>query len=130
MNRVLRNLLCVTIATVCLWGQASTGEIRIEVKDPSGAPMDASGQLKSVATGAERAFRTDPQGAWTFEEVPSGAYRLTVLRDGFATQTLPVDVKSGRPILRTVKMALGHAPQSQVDVVDTMPLPGVDLSTN
>jgi outer membrane receptor protein involved in Fe transport len=128
MIRVLGNILGISLAAVCLWGQTPTGEIRVEVRDPSGAPMEASGQLKNVATGADRAFRTDAQGAYIFEDVPSGAYRLTVSRDGFATQTIPVDVKTGKTVERTVKMALGHAPQTQVDVVETMPLPGVDLS--
>jgi outer membrane receptor protein involved in Fe transport len=130
MNRIGRNLWCVAVVASLLQAQVSTGELRIEVADPSGAPMAASGRLKSVATGAERRFQTDAQGQYTFEGVPSGNYRLEVVRDGFVTQTVGVSLQSGKPVLRTVKMALAQAAQSKVDVVETMPLPGVDLSPN
>ena len=39
-----------------------TGQINLEVKDPSGAPMAASGKLESVAPGVQRTFQTDAQG--------------------------------------------------------------------
>ncbi len=131
MNLVGRSLLCIAVAMVgLLHGQVPAGQIQIEVLDPSGAPMQASGHLKSVATGADRGFQTDAQGKYTFDGVPFGAYRLEVSRNGFVTQTLPVDVPSDKPVLRAVRMALAQAPQSKVDVVETMPLPGVDLSAN
>jgi outer membrane receptor protein involved in Fe transport len=131
MNRAGRNLLCFTVAMgFALRGQVPVGEIGVQAADPTGAPMEASGRLKSVAPGVDRAFRTDSQGAYTFEGVPYGSYRLTVTRGGFVTQTLPVDVQSAKPVVVTVKMPLAQAPQSKVDVVDTMPLPGVDLSAD
>ena len=131
MNRAGRNLLCAVVAMVgLLQAQVPAGQIRIEVEDPSGAPMAAAGQLKSVATGAERAFQTDAQGTYTLEGVPPGNYRLTVTRDGFATQTVPVNAQSAKSVLRIVKMALSQGPRSNVNVVETMPLPGVDLSPN
>jgi outer membrane receptor protein involved in Fe transport len=129
MGLVRGNLLFALVLVVKLLpGQVPAGEIRIEVEDPSGAPMAASGHLKSVATGMSRVFQTDPQGKYAFEALPYGNYRLEVARDGFVTQTVPVNLQSGNPVLRRVKMALAQAPQSQVDVVETMPLPGVDLS--
>ena len=126
-----RNLLCaVVVIAGLLPGQVPTGEIRIEVEDPSGAPMAASGHLKNVATGVNRVFQTDPQGKYRFDSVPYGNYRLEVARDGFVAQTVPVNLQSGLPVLHTVKLALARAAQSKVEVVETMPLPGVDLSPN
>src|ERR1019366_3994863 len=89
MNLIGRNLLRVTVALLCLGvlqGQIPAGEIRVEVIDPSGAPMGASGHLKSVATGGDRPFQADAQGTYTFDGVPYGTYRLEVSRDGFVTQ--------------------------------------------
>jgi outer membrane receptor protein involved in Fe transport len=126
-----RKLLSLALAiTFFLQAQTPAGELRIQVNDPSGAPMEASGHLRNNATGADRAFETDGQGFYAFTGVPPGAYKLEIARAGFITQTLSLDLKSDKPLLRTVKMALASAPQSSLDVVDTMPLAGVDLSVD
>jgi outer membrane receptor protein involved in Fe transport len=129
------NLAGVAVALVylgaCLGpllGQVPTGQIRVEVLDPSGAPMEASGRLKSVAGGVDRAFQTDAQGAYTFDGVPFGSYRLELSRTGFVTQTVRLEVQPGNAVARTIKMALAQGPQSKVDVVATTPLAGTDLS--
>lgn len=113
--------------TAALYCQAPTGEIRLDVKDPSGADMQASGQLENLANGGVRNFQTDAVGAYTFSSLPYGRYRLEINREGFATQSLLIDVESGTPISRTVVMALGTAPTT-LDVVGTTPLAGGDLS--
>ena len=124
-----RKLLSLALAiTFFLQAQTPAGELRIQVEDPSGAPMEASGSLRNNVTGADRAFETDTQGFYAFTGVPPGAYKLEISRAGFATQTLSLDVKSDKPVLRTVKLSLASAPQSSLEVVDTMPLAGVDLS--
>jgi len=125
------NLAGGAVVLVCLGallGQVPAGQIRVEVLDPSGAPMTAAVRLRSVASGVDRAFQTDAQGTYTFDGVPFGGYRLEVSRTGFVTQTVRIDVEPGNPVVRIVKMALAQGPQSKVDVVATMPLPGVDLS--
>jgi outer membrane receptor protein involved in Fe transport len=106
-------------------GQNPAGEIHIEVKDPSGAGMEASGRLQSLAGGAERTFRTDSHGQFTLAQVPAGRYRLIVTRDGFATQSMFIDVHSA-PIARTINMTLA-AQASSIDVVGATPLPGTGV---
>ena len=57
--------------TPCDAAERRTGEIRLEVKDPSGAAMEAAGTLQNVASRVVRNFRTDAEGAYTlvrFEE--------------------------------------------------------------
>jgi outer membrane receptor protein involved in Fe transport len=124
------NLAGVAVALVslgALLGQVPAGQIRVDVLDPSGAPMVAALRLRSVAGGVDRAFQTDAQGAYTFDSVPFGSYRLEVSRAGFVTQTVRVDVQSANPVARTVRMALAQGPQSKVDVVAATPLAGTDL---
>ena len=131
MYLVGRIFLCLAVSLVCvLRAQIPSGQIRIEVTDPSGAPMSASGHLTNPATGVNTAFQTDARGTYTFEHLPYGRYQLEISRDGFATRTVSIDVKSGTPILRSVKLELAYGPQSKVEVVGTMPLPGVDLTTD
>jgi outer membrane receptor protein involved in Fe transport len=129
----MRTMLCAAAIFFCPvllhGGQAATGQIHVEVKDPSGAAMEASGKLDSLAPGVARSFQTDAQGRFTFEGLPYGRYRLEISKAGFATQSAVIDVESGTPVSRTVTMALG-ALASQVDVVATTPLRGIDLPLN
>jgi outer membrane receptor protein involved in Fe transport len=119
-------LLSVALA---LRGQSPEGVIRVQVKDPSGAAMAASGKLESLALGIQRSFQTDAQGVYTFENLPYGRYRLEVSKAGFATESVLIDVQSQTPISRTVTLTIG-VQSSRVDVVATTPLAGTDLATN
>src|SRR5215472_11887077 len=107
--------------------QAPAGEIDLRVKDPSGADMQASGELENLANGSMRSFKTDPEGYYVFGALPFARYRLEITREGFATESLLIDVQSGTPVSRTVTMALGTAP-TVLDVVATTPLAGGDLA--
>ena len=112
-------------ATAALRAQSRSGEIRLEVKDPSGVAMQASGKLVG-STGGNRIFQTDAQGLYAFSNLPAGRYRLEVSKDGFATQSFLIDVPPGTPISRTITLALA-AQTSRIDVVAATPLPGTDL---
>ncbi len=106
--------------------QGSDGKIQIEVKDPSGAAMQASGRLKSVPSGMDQAFRTDAKGAYTFANLSYGRYVLQVSRRGFASQSRPLEVLDAKPVLSTVKMQIGPSSE-KIDVVAMTPLGGTDL---
>jgi outer membrane receptor protein involved in Fe transport len=107
--------------------QARTGEIRFDVKDPIGNAMQAGGKLENLAGGFDVTFETDDEGKYAFEKLPYGRYRLTVSRDGFATQSMLIDVQSETPVSRSLTMAVGAAAY-KVDVISATPLPGVELS--
>ena len=129
-RNVTRYLVVVlAFVTATLWGQAPQGEIRVQVKDPSGAPMQASGRLESRAGGVARDFQTDPQGNIVLGNLPFGQYRLQVFKSGFNTQTVAIEVQSATPVTRAVFMELG-AQASKVDVVSETPLAGTDLQIN
>ena len=70
---------------------------------------------------------TDAQGAYTFSNLPTGRYRLEVGKEGFATQSVLVDVRSGASVSRTLTLALA-AQAARIDVVAATPLPGTDLA--
>jgi outer membrane receptor protein involved in Fe transport len=116
--------LALFLSPVLLTAQTAPAQLHLEVKDPSGAPIDASGKLSGG--GHDRTFQTDPAGAYTFVDLPSGRYRLEVSKAGFATQSLSLDVTAGASLSRTVTLELA-AQASQVDVVAATPLPGTDL---
>src|SRR5690348_6869002 len=85
--------LVVLLSPILLTGQNSSGEIRLAVKDPSGAAMPASVHL--AGSGGDRRLQTDAQGTYTFSNLSSGRYRLEVSKDGFTTQSMLIDVTSG-----------------------------------
>lgn len=116
------SILCA-VGLVCslLRAQPPAGEIRLSVQDSSGAAMQAAGKLGT------QSFQTDAQGHYTFTNVPYGRYRLEVSQAGFAAQAVAIDVQSATPILRTITLSPAVA-GSRIDVVETTPLPGVDLT--
>ena len=124
MTRFLAVLL---FAALTLLAQNPSGEIRVQVKDPSGAAMQASGKLQGA--GSPRSFQTDAQGTYTLGNLPYGRYRLEISKDGFVTQSVQVDVRSAAPVTSTIAMVLtGQA--TKVDVISETPLAGTDLQIN
>ena len=108
-----------------LWAQEN-GDIRLEVRDPSGAVTKASGTLRNLDTGAERTFETNAQGVFDFANLPYSRYQIRISKNGFATQTVRVDVRSATPVSQTVTLALGSQTTS-VDVISVAPLPGTTI---
>jgi outer membrane receptor protein involved in Fe transport len=104
---------------------SSAAELRLEITDPSGIPMHATGTLESVATGAVESFETDAHGRYTSPNVVPGRYRVQVSAPGFATQTLMLEVESAAPVARRIALTLS-APAFQIQVVGTTPLSGSD----
>lgn len=124
--------LVLPLLLLFLWcgllpGQSPSGGIRIEIKDPSGAIVRASGALKNLDTGRSLSFRADSQGAYTFSPLTPGRYQLQVSRAGFASQSTDIAVESGMTISRIITLELGKAATS-VDVVAATPLAGTDLT--
>ncbi|MDZ4797143.1 MAG: TonB-dependent receptor [Bryobacteraceae bacterium] len=107
--------------------QHPVGQVRIEVKDPSGAVVVAAGKLENLSAGTVQRFATDAEGIYSFTGLLPGRYRLAVTATGFATRTTTLDVQSEAPMTRTINLSLG-AQTAQVDVVGTTPLPGSNLS--
>ncbi len=114
-------LLALAVAIAPLRAQQITGTVRIEVKDPSGAAVQASLKLGSQTS------QTDSHGAGEFRNVPLGHYRLEISKAGFATQNIEIDVESATPVLRIVTLTIGTQ-SSRVDVVAATPLAGTDLN--
>ena len=107
--------------------QRPLGEVRIEVKDPTGATAPASGKLEDLSTGSIQRFETGAQGTYSFASLPFGRYRLEVTAPGFSTLSTAIEVRSSRPISRTITLTIG-AQALQVEVVGTTPLAGTSLS--
>jgi len=113
--------ICLVLAPGYVFGQLATGEVRLEVKDPSGSGMEAAGTLESLAAGIKRNFTTTSQGRHTFASLPFGVYRLRLEREGFASTSVLIEVHSELPVVRVVSMDL-RALQSDVEILDEQTL--------
>ena len=113
----VRFFACLLIAAPT-FGQRLTGELRLEVKDPSGAALQATARLENLATGADQGVQTDAQGKYTFSNLTYGRYRLHVSKAQFATQSVSLDVRSAAPISRTIVLSLGLGITLLVTVIE------------
>jgi outer membrane receptor protein involved in Fe transport len=125
-RRVVRLVvLSLTFCLVTLVGQAPGGEIQVEVKDASGAAVEAHGWLESLTSGFRRSFQCDRRGQSTVAGLPPGRYRLRLAKTGFATYTETLEIVSNVPMKRVVSLEVGTSSYA-VSVVSATPLAGLD----
>jgi outer membrane receptor protein involved in Fe transport len=105
--------------------QSPNASLHIEVKDPSGLAVQASGKLENLGGGSSRPFQTNSDGVYNLGDLSAGRYRLEISETGFATQSIVIRYR-GEPISRVVTLALATQ-ATQIDVVAPTPLPGTDI---
>jgi hypothetical protein len=86
--------------------QQGTGELRLTIKDPTGAPMPARADLVSQATHTEQAIDIPADGRYSFKNLPFGFYRLLISRAGFVSSSELIEVRSELPQSRTVTLGI------------------------
>ncbi len=94
---------------------AAGGGLHLEVTDPSGAKLSASGVL---AGPVHRSFRTGPEGLLDLGGLPPGRYRLTVRRADFGEQTIEFELRPGTVLAQTVALTVSGV-SSFITVSDT-----------
>lgn len=121
MTRLSSILLLLALAGPIACAQRERGELRLEVRDPSGAALAARGELVSQASQFARDFQIAADGHYVAQDLPFGVYRLSVTHEGFAPVARLVEIHSGLPV--TISVTLGVAPLStQVQVSDSATL--------
>ncbi len=135
------------------WAQVTQGSISVSVLDPSGAVIPkAKLTLQDLATNSARLGTTSSAGTYTFPDLPTGTYRLTVSKGGFESQvfnsvgvsaTQVTDIKAtlrvgavtqkvevtaqAVPIVQTTSNAIGSI--ISMKEVQDLPLAGRDISS-
>lgn len=110
--------------------QQPAGELRLEVKDATGAAIaQVSGSLENLATGSRRRFTTNAQGQAVVPALPFGRYRLDAARPGFATHSSTFVLDSPTIITRRIVLTVGASAYA-VEVVSSTPLPGADRAVS
>ena len=98
--------LFLTFLTVSAALGQTDGTLQIQIKDPSGAVVKASGTLRNLDTKTDLPFDTNARGTFDFQNLPRGRYEIRVSKEGFSSQPVRVDVISSAPVSRTVTLSL------------------------
>jgi len=120
---VLRSWFAVWIMLTAIntAAQDRTGELRVGVTDPSGAVLQAHGEIVSQANHFLLAFETNAEGEYTVKELPFGSYKLTVERQGFAPFATLVEVRSPIPMKVGISLTVASRTESiTVKEADTL----------
>jgi hypothetical protein len=111
-----------------LFAQTDAGRVRGTVTDPQGGLLaQATVTLTNLETGRSQTATTSSQGAYDFDNVPRGHYKVEAQRQGFKSTTAEfiVEVSQAREV--NLQLQVGAASEI-VDVSAEVPL--VDLETS
>jgi hypothetical protein len=112
----------------CLWfcaqpaaAQRDRGELQIEVRDPQGAALNASGELVSEGNQFHLNFTVGDDGRYIAQDLAFGVYRVSVSHTGFVSAVQAVEIRSIVP--QHLSLVLGLKPvETQVQVSETATL--------
>src|SRR6266700_417097 len=83
----------ITVNSSTTYGQAISGNLVGTITDSSSAVLsNASVEATKIDTGVTATAKTNGTGAYRFENLPVGSYKLTVKSSGFKTAVQQVDV--------------------------------------
>ena len=127
VKTVAMSCLVLLLSTICFGqGGASTGDLRVTVKDSKGSLVtNATVTVRDVAKGVERATTSDGQGSYTAQLLPPGNYSVTVEAGGFTKVTnTDVGVTVGGLVELPVTLSVSGGKEivevtSQAELVET-----------
>jgi hypothetical protein len=86
--RLLCTALWIFAFAIAAFAQETTGGVRGTVKDPQGAVVSgATVTVTGPALIGKRTVTTDSGGNYKFDQLPPGTYEISVMAQGFGTQT-------------------------------------------
>jgi Carboxypeptidase regulatory-like domain/TonB-dependent Receptor Plug Domain len=115
-------------AAVSGWGQATSGSIVINVRDPQGALVpQASIEVTSQETGLVNKTDTDSTGSCQVDNLPPGHYAVSIRQTGFSPfSTRPLELEIDQKLRVDIALRLGQATETVIasDVVPSMQTQG------
>jgi len=108
MKRLVLAILVVLLFAAGVNAQTFRGAINGTVSDPSGAVVpNATVKATENATGIDHNTVTTSDGAFSFQDIPLGFYKITVTASGFPAYTVDkVEVVAGTIYTLSVKLSL------------------------
>ncbi|MGP0018554.1 MAG: carboxypeptidase regulatory-like domain-containing protein [Candidatus Sulfotelmatobacter sp.] len=118
MTRWLGGIAVLLVLSVAGYAQTFRGAINGTVTDPSGAVVaGATVKATNVATAVVLTAVSTSDGQFAFQDLPLGAYKVTVSAAGFQTETVDnVTVVAGGAYTLPVKLKVGGTGTTAVEV--------------
>jgi hypothetical protein len=121
MAYFIRIFVLLTCASICAWpllAQQDRGELQIEVHDPQGAVLSASGELVSNGNQFHLNFTVGDDGRYAARGLAFGVYRVSVSHSGFTSAAQLVEIRSIVPLHLNLTLGLKTV-ETQVQVNET-----------
>jgi hypothetical protein len=116
--RIIGLICCVWFFAMSAEAQRDRGELQIEVHDPQGAVLNASGELVSQGNQFHLDFTVGDDGRYAAQDLAFGVYRVSVSHSGFVPTVQLVEIRSMVP--QHLSLTLGLKPiETQVQVSET-----------
>src|SRR6266446_8294246 len=118
MRRIGAAVVVILLLAVAGYSQTFRGAINGSVTDQTGAVV-ASADVKAtnVGTGIAITATTSSDGAFSFQDLPLGTYKISVTASGFRSATIDnVTVTAGSSYTLPVKLSAGSAGTTVVEV--------------
>ena len=125
-------LLCAVFAASQTAVAPTTGTLRGQVTDPSGAAIADANVVLTPSTASSTPIKTQAngQGQYEFNAVPLGTYTLNVIAPGFSVyENDNVVLTSNQPLRLNVAMTI-EVEQQKIQVSDTVPTVDVNPANN
>jgi hypothetical protein len=108
MKRLIFVILIAFSLAVAANAQTFRGTINGTVTDPSGGSVpNATVKATEIATGIDHTTTTTSDGAFAFQDIPLGQYKITVTATGFPAYTVDkVEASAGQIYTLSVKLSL------------------------
>jgi len=105
------------VCVICATAQQGRGELQVEVRDPQGATLSASGELVSEGNQFHLNFQVGEDGRYAAQDLAFGLYRITLNHSGFSPATQLIEIRSMVP--RRLSITLGLQPvETQMEISD------------
>jgi hypothetical protein len=118
LNRIIGMIACVGVFALPASAQRDRGELQIEVHDPQGSALSASGELISEGNQFRLDFTVGDDGRYAAQGLAFGVYRVSLSRSGFVPIVQLVDIRSMVP--QHLSITLGLKPiETQLQVSET-----------
>ncbi len=115
------SLLVILVLAVSALAQSSTGELHLNVSDPTGLALKSTVRLVNESLQFDHTYATDPTGYAAVRRIPFGVYDLTVESDGFAPLSQRITIGSAAPTVLPIRLGIaGRQTTVNVDGSDTL----------
>ena len=116
--RIIVSIACVWFFALPAAAQQDRGELQIEVHDPQGSALSASGELISEGNQFHLNFTVGDDGRYAAQGLAFGVYRVSVTHSGFVQAVQLVEIRSMIP--QHLSLTLGLKPiETQLQVGET-----------